>query len=341
MRFTLFDDRSFHGGHLSRHGRGALTAICVLAIAPVMHAQFRASLTGTVTDPEGAVVPGATVTLTDLDNGRVVTAKSNEGGFYTFNALAPDHFSLKVVMAGFADRTITPLSIHPDSPNSADIKMALATNSQSVDVSANTVAPLETTTATIAGTVTSNEIQHMPSAGRDIFQLAQLAPGSFGDGSQGSGGGTFALSGTAGPGGTSASSGPFTTENQAQVIGNGQQNSTNGISIDGISTVSATWGGATVITPNEDSVEALRIATNSYDAENGRFSGSQIQVTTKSGTNQVHGSFFFRANRPGLNAYQRYNGPNSLLPGTPAERGLTRDTARYNDFGGSIGGPFW
>ena len=85
----------------------------------------------------------------------------------------------------------------------------------------------------------------------------------------------------------------------------------------------------------------VKIVSNSYDAESGRFSGAQIQVTSKAGTNDIHGSLFFKADRPGLNAYQRYNGPNSVLPGTPAQRGLLRDNSRFNQFGGSVGGPLW
>ena len=100
-------------------------------------------------------------------------------------------------------------------------------------------------------------------------------------------------------------------------------------------------GGTTVITPSEDSIADVKVVSNSYDAETGRFMGAQMQVTTKSGTNTVHGSLFFKADRPGLNAYQSYNGPNSVGPGTAAERGLLRDQSRFNQFGGSVGGPIW
>ena len=121
----------------------------------------------------------------------------------------------------------------------------------------------------------------------------------------------------------------------------GGQYENNGISIDGISTVSAVWGGTSVITPSEDSVDNLKVVSNSYDAEFGRFSGAQIQVSLKSGTNELHGSAFFKASRPGLNAYQRWNGVGSDNPGTPAERGLNRDENRFNQYGGSLGGPIW
>ena len=122
------------------------------------------------------------------------------------------------------------------------------------------------------------------------------------------------------------------TENGPQILANGGQYENNSITIDGISTTSAVWGGTTIITPSEDSVESVKVVSNGYDAENGRFSGAQIQVTSKSGSNNFHGSVFFTAHRPGLNAYQRFNGQgNSVL----------RDNNRFNQFGGNVGGPIW
>ena len=207
-------------------------------------------------------------------------------------------------------------------------------------VNGNAVTALQTETASISGTITSNQIQHLPSFGRDVFQLVQLAPGVFGDGAQSGGGGSANLPGS-NIQGSQGSDGIFKTENAPQISSNGGESNANGITIDGISTVSAVWGGASVITPSEDSVKDVHIVSNGYDATSGRFSGAQVQVVTKNGTNQVHGSLFFKADRPGLNAYQRWNGPSSEGPGTPAARGLLRDESRFNQFGGSVGGPFW
>ena len=112
--------------------------------------------------------------------------------------------------------------------------------------------------------------------------------------------------------------------------------------MDGISTVSAVWGGTSVITPSEDSVQDVTIVTNSYDAENGRFSGAHIQVTSKSGTNQLHGSLFFKASRPGLNAYQRWNGYVANAGNAcHRDKGVNRDDERTNNYGASLGGPIW
>ena len=195
----------------------------------------------------------------------------------------------------------------------------------------------------------------MPVYQRDVTSLIQLAPGVLSDGSKSGGGGGFQSPGTqtgassGGGGNLGHSSSIFATENGASANANGGQFETNGYTVDGISTVSAVWGGSTVVTPSQDSVGNVKMVTNAYDAENGRFSGALTEITSKTGTNDLHGSIFIQIMRPGLNAYQRWNGPNSVQafdPATgakltPAERGLLRDEDRYNQLGGSIGGPIW
>ncbi len=309
--------------------------------APMARAQFRASLRGTVTDTQGAAIQGATVTLVNTGTNEKMVSTSDANGIYQFNALGPAPYQLTVEHDGFKKKVLDKVEIIPEQLNALNLQLELGEVQQTVTVS-GTTQTLDTDTATVSGTISSNQIQHMPSFNRDVFQLAQLAPGVFGDASQQAGGGSFNLPGNQGPGGTPGGSGGiFATENGPQIQSAGGQYETNGISIDGISTVSAVWGGTSVITPSEDSVEDMKVVSNSYDAENGRFSGAQIQVTTKSGTNELHGSAFFKASRPGLNAYQRWNGVGSDAPGTPATRGLNRDDDRFNQYGGSLGGPIW
>lgn len=328
----------------SRMVRSVVVTGMIALSGELAQAQFRASIQGSVTDPQGAAIPKATLTLTDLETSKQVTATSNDSGVFSFNALPPDHFKLTVSAPGFRPQELAGLTIIPEQANAVNVQLALGDATTTVNVTADERPALDTETASISGTVDSNEIQHLPSAGRDVFQLVQLAPGVFGDGSQ-STGGTNNLPGSQGPGGPGHSTGIFATENGPQANANGGQYETNGISIDGISTSSAVWGGTSVITPTEDSVGSIKVVSNAYDAENGRFSGAQIEVTSKSGTNQYHGSLYLRVNRPGLNAYQRYNGANSLnapVPGTPftpASRGLLRDTTFSDQYGGSVGGP--
>ena len=224
-------------------------AALVVGGSHLAHAQFRASIQGTVTDPQGAVIPGATVTLTDTDNGQSQTSVSNDAGVYNFNGLAPDHYKLTAKATGFKQQVISNLTLNPEQANSIPVQLALGESTTTVDVSGSTVAALDTETASLSGNVDSNQIQHLPSSGRDVVQLAQLTPGVFADGSQ-STSGTNSLPGSSGPAGSSHATGIFSTENTPQANANGGQTETNGISIDGISTVSAVWGGSSIITPS-------------------------------------------------------------------------------------------
>jgi hypothetical protein len=318
----------------TQHAKAAIPVVLLMLSAllwpTLAQAQFRGSLRGTVTDSQGAAVEGATVTLTNTQTNATLSSTTDANGIYQFNALPSAPYQLTVEKSGFAKKVIEHVSIIPEQPNSLDVQLAVGQVQQSITVTGTTYA-LDTETANIAGTVNHNEVQHMPSAGRDVFKLIELAPGVFGDNRQGAGGGAN-LPGTQGPGATGGSNGIFQTENGPQALAVGQQYENNGISIDGISTASAVWGGTTIITPSEDSVENVKVVANGYDAESGRFSGAQIQVTSMSGTNKFHGSAFFAAHRPGLDAYQRFNGQgNSVL----------RDNSFFDQFGGSVGGPIW
>ena len=296
------------------------------------HAQYRASLRGTVIDAQGNAVSGATVTLKNKDTAATLVSTSDDNGIYQFNALPPAPYSLTAEHPGFKKKVLEQVQIIPEQANSLDLPLDVGDVQETVTVSETTQA-LDTETANLSGTVTSNQIEHLPSFGRDVLKLAQLAPGSFADGSQASGNDNYNLPGTQTGGGQSGGAdGIFKTENGAQIISNGQQSESNGISIDGISTTSAVWGGATVVTPSEDSVESVKILTNNYDAENGRYSGAQIQIISKGGTNDVHGSLFLTTHQPNLNAYQRFNGEGLAV---------TRDDNKFEQFGGSVGAPIW
>jgi len=313
--------------------RVALLIVSIVALTALVQAQYRTSIQGVVTDPTGAVVPGATLTLTNPATGQKWVRTSNDVGVYNFNALAAAPFRLEVEAKGFGKKVLDNLELIPEQANAVDVVLELGTESTVVNVDASLAPAIDTQTASVNGVVSDRQIQHMPSFGRDVLKLAQLAPGAFADGSQAGGGGQYYnLPGTqSGPTPSGGATGIFATENLTPVFSNGNQAQNNGVSIDGISTTSAVWGGATVVTPSEDSVDSVKIVTNSYDAEDGRFSGAQLQITSKSGTNAFHGSLFFTTHQPNLNAYQRYNGGNSP----------TRDNNKFNQFGGSVGGPIW
>lgn len=294
-------------------------------------AQYRGSLQGTVTDSTGAVVPGAKVTLTSGDTNISRDTTTSEGGVYTFPNLAPGRYTVKVEQTGFAPAAVDTV-LRSEQPQSQDVQLQVGQQTtQTVTVNASEGPALDTETATISGTFSHQTVQALPTFGRDTFQVAALAPGTFGDNSRSaSGSGAQNLPGNAGPGGTSGTSSIFATENQVQIAGNGNRTSSNNIQVDGVSTNSLAWGGASIITPNKESVKEVTVQSNPYSAETGRNSGAQILVVSQNGTNQFHGSALMKFDRPGLNAYQRYNGPNNPV---------LKDTDRFNQWAGSLGGP--
>jgi len=306
----------------------------VLFCPTLGHGQYRASLHGTITDPAGAVVSGATATLLDPATSQKAVATTDANGIYHFNALPPSTYQLTVNAGGFKQQVLGNINIIPEQANTLDVQLEVGKVEETVTVSESTP-PIDTATANIGGTISSNQVQNIPSFGRDVFKLLELAPGVFGQSSQTGSGGGFNLPGTQGPGATGGNPGSlgiFQTENGPQALAVGQQYENNSYSIDGVDTTSAVWGGTTVITPTEESVQDVKVLSNSYDAEYGRYSGAQVQVTSKGGTDKYHGTLFVTAHRPGLNAYQPFNGLNNKV---------LRDNNFFTQLGGSVGGPIW
>src|SRR6266404_981152 len=309
--------------------RAVLVFACAAIFAGSAHAQYRASIQGVVTDPDGAAVTGVTVTLTNLETNQKLTATTDQNGIYNFNALPPSRYSLTVERTGFKKKVLVDVGVIAEQANAVNIQLEIGEVTQSVTVNGDSTPLIDTETSNLSGTVKADEIQKLPSFGRDPFQLLQLAPGAFGDGSHGAGGGTQNLPATT-VGGTGGTDGVFKIENGGQITAGGARTGENNYQIDGVGTTSVTWGGTSVITPNEDSVKEVKILTDNYDAENGRYRGAQVQIISQNGTNQYHGSLFFKAHRPGLDARTKYNGYNN---------GNVRDANRFNDYGGTAGGP--
>jgi hypothetical protein len=318
-----------HRKILSRHAISV--ALFTLLFSACAFAQFRAGLQGTVVDPNGALVPGAAVTLTSQETAAEHTTTTTGEGVFTLSSLAPGKYTLAVEKPGFRKKTLSDLDIAAEQVQSVRVSLEIGQTSSSVTVSSEAAQIIDTESATIGGTITTKEVESLPSFTRDPYQLLQLAPGVFGDGSLGAGGGGTQLPGTnkSGPGSTDSI---FQVENGPGIIANGTRQNSNNFQIDGLSVNSTVWGGSAVITPNEESVKEVVVIANNYSAENGRTSGAQVEVVSQNGTNNLHGSAFFKWHRPGLNAFQAYNGP-----GTPSP--VEKDESRFNQFGGSVGGP--
>jgi carboxypeptidase family protein len=318
--------------------RMALSLFFAFLLVLTAHAQYRASIQGVVTDPQGAVVSGVTVTLTNLETNQKQIVTTDENGIYNLNGLPPSKYSLTAEKTGFKKKVLENVGVIAEQGNALNIQLDVGQVTESITVNGDSTPLIDTETTNLSGTVKADEIQKLPSFGRDPFQLLQLAPGAFGDGAQGAGGGTSNLPATT-VGGTGGTDGPFKIENGGQITAGGARTGENNYTIDGVNTTSATWGGTSVITPNEDSIKEVKILTDNYDAENGRYRGAQVQIISQNGTNQYHGSIFFKVHRPGLDAYTKYNGYNNCNAVTNVCSGNIRDANRFNNWGGSAGGP--
>lgn len=296
--------------------------------APDARAQFRAAVQGTVADVNGAVVPGATIRLTATETGRAQTAESNEGGFYRFSGLAPGRYRINVEKAGFRASVIEDVIVAAEETRGFDIVLSAGEVAESVTVTDTAAPVLETENANVGRALSSEEVRSLPQFGRDPYELARLTPGVFGQGARGGNGGAVGLPNQTGPGGSNRAI--FQAENQPQISANGQRVSSNNFQVDGVSVNSLTYGGAAVITPNQESVKEVRVLANNYSAEYGRNSGAQVLVVSQNGTNVFHGSLFLKNNSPGLNSFNKYGGPNARP---------VRVNTRLSQFGGSIGGP--
>src|SRR5277367_5572997 len=145
---------------------------CLVLFAVMAQGQYRTSIQGVVTDATGAVVPGATLTLTNPATGEKQVRTSNDTGVFNFNALAASaRFRLQVEKQGFEKKVIDNVELIPDQANSLTVQLSIGAASQTVQVDGSSVPAIDTETASVTGTITSNQVDHMPSFGRDVFQL--------------------------------------------------------------------------------------------------------------------------------------------------------------------------
>ncbi len=310
-----------------------LALLLVFVSGSAAFGQFGSSLNGTVQDSTGAVVPGATVTLTNTSTQQKRTATSSGNGTYNFAELSPGSYDVMAAAANFKPATLTNVQVGGEAPRTANITLDTGGTSTTIDVSASDTTVLQTSDASIGNTLNSETIERLPAIGGDVYELLRTAPGIVGDASRSGAGTANFLPNGAGAG--QSNSGIFQTENQIQVSAAGQSVGANNYLIDGVSVNSLGQAGAAVVTPNQESVAQLTVLSTSYSAEDGRNSGAQIKVVTKSGTNTVHGSLYFRYDEPGLNAYSK----SFSVAGTPQAAPVLRVNNKIRDYAASLGGP--
>jgi hypothetical protein len=329
--------------------RAIFGVVVLLSLVSIAQAQYGASIQGTVTDKSGAAIAGAQVTATNQATGVSRDTTTGSAGFYRIPGLPPGNYTVTVDAKSFPKHTVPDVDVAAEAVRGLDITVLTASEQQTISVTAETES-LETENATVSDTISSREIVNLPEFGRDPYELLRLSPGVFADASRQGNGNSQAIPQQVGPGGSNSQI--FQTENQVQAIADGQRVSANNFILDGVSVNSLEWGGTAVVTPNQESVQEVSIAANSYSAQDGRNSGAQVKVISKNGTNNWHGSAFVKFNNKGLNAFNKFYGPNNVAlsqitceAATPSQFNIvashcpTRVDQVYRDYAGSVGGP--
>lgn len=315
---------------LSLSARLLFCGLFILVPLLTANAQFKASIQGTVSDATGGLVPDASVTVTNKDTNTKQTTATSAEGFYRITGLPPGNYLLVVEKTGFKKQIFENVIVNAENTEGLNIVLETGQVAETVTISEATAQGLNTENADVSRALTTKEIRELPQVGRDPYELVRLTPGVFGDGARGNNGNAVNLPNTTGPGGSSNSI--FQTENQVPISANGQRLSSNNFQIDGVSVNSFNWGGAALVTPNQESIKEVQVLSASYSAEDGRNSGAQVKVVSAGGANDVHGSAFFKYDSPKLNSFNKYGGP-----GAPPIR--INDYIRQ--FGGSVGGPLY
>ncbi len=296
--------------------------------SPMLHAQgiITGSLTGTVLDPTGAVVPGATIKAVDPATGVSFTVKSSGSGEFNFSNLPVGIYKVTISSPGFGDLDLKSVSIETGKSTGLGIER-LATGSTVETLEVSTAQNLlETTQAQVTTTFDSAEIQNLPTGG-GFDELALLIPGVV-----------------------SSRGNSYGNSNGARFSSNGQRSRSNNFEIDGQSNNDNSVTGPQVFFSNPDAIQEIQVITNNFSAQYGRDAGSVVNYITKSGTNAIHGTAFEYYDGSWLTSLtQGQKGPQfgfctPAQAGDPAQRGITCTVPKVprsnnNHYGGTLGGP--
>ena len=284
-------------------------AAAVLLSAAVAWAGITGSISGTVTDPSGAVMPGVTVTVTSTSTNVQSRTVTDAKGFYSFPALNVDFYNVTVNQAGFRNFLESGVRINANSAILIDIKLEVGQVTNTITVQSDTL-QVETQSTQMGDVIESSTITSVPLNGRSYIDLLALQPG------------VSPYTGNDTAAGLVQAPISGSLNNGTQSI-NGGRPEANGFMVNGADAEEGVHNGAAIV-PSLDSIAEFRIITNNFNAEYGNYSGGQINVVTKSGSNQFHGDLFEFLRNTDLDAANYFTG---------------RGDFKQNQFGGIFGGP--
>jgi len=294
------------------------------------------SISGTISDPSGAVVSGAAVTLTSESTSAEHKTTTNRSGYYTIPGLAPGKYTIMVVSPGFGRLVSTGNNLDPSLPTTANLQLIVGGASQEVKVEAEETT-LQADSSTLGRVITSNQVENLPLNGRNPIYVALTKAGIT------SGPGSPTTANASGAG-SNVSSFNFSTGLGAIQINGGRERD-NLITYDGAVAVRIRASGDSVGTPDLDAVQEVQVLATNYPAEYGRSIGGQIRITTKSGGERFHGSIYEYLQNPVLNANSWTRNRNTINNNNPAYPQALKTNYvapfTYNQFGFNINGPLY
>ena len=289
-----------------------LLVVCALAvvISPTLYGQATGSFSGNVLDKSGSGVAGASVTVTSQTTGLVRDGKTDNAGHYLVPLLPVGIYTVRVDSTGFQTTESKDLNLLVDQARELDFSLSPASVSSTITVTGNAVA-VETANASLGQVITSQEVSQLPLNGRDFVQLATLTAGATAETNPNS----FFTSAASSE---VAARGPFSLS-----VGGSRPNSTDWL-LDGVDNNELTAGGIAILTSIDD-IQEFKVLTYTYSAEYGTRAGPTVLLTTRSGTNDFHGSLYEFFRNTALDARSYF--------------ATTAQKFNLNQFGGSVGGP--
>jgi hypothetical protein len=309
---------------------GAALALCL--VGPSAWAQYTSAVEGTVTDPQGAVVPGASVTVTNEANGIVQTVQTTAAGYFRMPALAASLYSVRVAVAGF--KTVVREHIRLEVAQVRTVNVALElgeAGKEEVTVTAE-VPLVETGEGRVSGHIEENQVKDIPLIGRNFFNLVVLTPGVTGIAS--GGGNAYAQ----------ATGDIFNNEFGVNLHANGARTESNSFLVDSGNVTSSQRNGVANVNPNAESVQEVRVSVNNFSAEYGRNASALVNIITKSGNNEWHGSAAMYFTNQGLqekNVFQKSIPDFSRKEYSWGLGGPSSRTTRSSSSPATCSGPTW
>ncbi|MBA2355373.1 MAG: TonB-dependent receptor, partial [Acidobacteria bacterium] len=283
--------------------------VLVLIAAAGVRAQGAGEITGTIVDSTGGVMPGVTVTITNTATGALRNSVTNDAGIYSVPALSPGTYTIAAELQGFQAQTRSNLTLQVQQVARVDFTLSTGTVSESVEVTGGT-ALLATEDSTVGQVIDNKRIVELPLNGRSYLQLAGLTPG-------------VNINSVPSAGATDFQGGH---RSRQQITINGQRGQFNHYTLDGIENTDPNFN-TYILLPSVDALQEFKVQSATYPAEYG-FGVTQINVTTKSGTNQFHGTAFEYFRNESLDAKNFFDSKTDAIP--PFTR---------NQYGGTVGGP--